>query len=49
MRDGAVVQTTLDDGETTENFKNARGTIHTYQVCETNDRGCSNVVNVTVP
>ncbi len=49
MRDGAVVQTTPDDGSTTDNLRNASGTTHTYQVCETDGGGCSNVVSVTIP
>jgi hypothetical protein len=49
MRDGAVVQTTPDDGSTQDNLRNASGQTHTYQVCETDGGGCSNEVDVIVP
>ncbi len=49
MRDGAVVQTTADDGSTIDKLRNSSGTTHTYQVCETDGGGCSNVVSVIVP
>jgi hypothetical protein len=48
-RDGVVVQTTPDDGNTRDNLSNASGTTHTYQVCENDGGGCSNVVSVVVP
>ena len=49
MRDGVVIQTTADDGSTTDKLKNASGTTHAYQVCETDGGGCSNTVNVVIP
>jgi hypothetical protein len=49
MQDGAVVQTTPDDGSTTVNLRNASGQTHAYQVCETDGGGCSNTVNVIIP
>jgi len=49
LRDGTVVQTTPDDGKTTDVLRNASGQTHTYQVCETDGGGCSNVVNVIIP
>jgi hypothetical protein len=49
MRDGAVVQTTPDDGSTKDNLRSASGTSHTYQVCETDGGGCSNTITVVVP
>ena len=49
LRDGVVVQTTPDDGSTTDNLRNASGTTHTYQVCENDGGGCSNEVSVTIP
>jgi hypothetical protein len=48
LRDGAVVQTTADDGTTKDNLRRMTGTF-TYQVCETDSGDCSNTVNVTVP
>ena len=49
MRDGVIIQTTADDGSTTDKLKNASGTTHAYQVCETDGGGCSNTVNVVIP
>ena len=49
MRDGAVVQTTPDDGSTQDKLRSASGTTHTYQVCETDGGGCSNEVDVIIP
>ncbi len=48
-RDGAVVQTTPDDGSTKDSLRNASGSTHTYQVCENDGGGCSNIINVVVP
>ena len=47
LRDGNVVQTTADDGQTTDDLGGATGTF-TYQVCETDSGDCSNEVDVTV-
>ncbi len=49
LRDGAVVQTTADDGSTKDNHRNASGSTFTYQVCETDSSDCSNEVEVTIP
>ncbi len=49
LRNGAVVQTTADDGSTQDNLRNASGSTFTYQVCETDSGDCSNEVQVTVP
>ena len=49
MRDGTVIQTTPDDGSTTDKLRNASGTTHAYQVCETDGGGCSNTINVIIP
>ncbi len=49
LRDGAVVQTTADDGSTQDNHRNASGSTFTYQVCETDSSDCSNEVQVTIP
>ncbi len=49
LRDGTVVQTTADDGNTKDNLRVATGSF-TYQVCETETGGsCSNEVQVTLP
>ncbi|MDQ3199485.1 MAG: S8 family serine peptidase [Verrucomicrobiota bacterium] len=48
LRNGAVVQTTADDGSTKDNLLRMTGTF-TYQVCETDSSTCSNEVQVTVP
>ncbi len=48
LRNGAVVQTTADDGSTKDNLRRMTGTF-TYQVCETDSGTCSNEVQVTVP
>jgi hypothetical protein len=48
-RDGVVVQTTPDDGSTTDQLRNASGQTHTYQVCENDGGGCSNTVDVIIP
>jgi hypothetical protein len=50
LRDGVVVQTTADDGNTNEKFKRvSSGTTFTYQVCETDSGDCSNEVQVAIP
>ncbi|MGI8957412.1 MAG: hypothetical protein ACR2II_10935, partial [Chthoniobacterales bacterium] len=49
LRDGAVIGTTADSGSARDNLRNASGTTHTYQVCENDGGGCSNVVSVTIP
>ncbi|MBA3606946.1 MAG: S8 family serine peptidase [Chthoniobacterales bacterium] len=49
LRDGAVVQTTADDGNTKDNHRNASGSTFTYKVCETDSGDCSNEVQVTIP
>ncbi len=50
LRDGAVVQTTPDDGNTKDNLRNASGSTFTYQVCESEQGGdCSNEVQVNIP
>ncbi|MEO8439211.1 MAG: hypothetical protein ABI540_03205 [Spartobacteria bacterium] len=49
LRDGAVVQTTADDGVTKDKVRNASGSTFTYQVCETDSGDCSNEVQVTIP
>jgi hypothetical protein len=50
LRDGVIVQTTPDDGNTKDNLGTQTGTF-TYQVCETDSGDCSNevVVVVTAP
>jgi len=48
LRDGAVIQTTADDGNATVNAGTHTGTF-TFQVCETDSGDCSNEVNVTIP
>jgi len=50
LRNGAIVQTTADDGSTRDNLRTMTGTF-TYQVCETDSGDCSNeaVVTVTAP
>jgi hypothetical protein len=48
LRNGAVVQTTADDGRANDKLGNQTGTF-TYQVCETDSGDCSNEVTVTVP
>ena len=48
LRDGNVVQTTPDDGQTRDNLGTHTGTF-TYQVCETDSGDCSNEVVVQVP
>ncbi|MEO7165723.1 MAG: S8 family serine peptidase [Chthoniobacterales bacterium] len=48
LRNGAVVQTTADDGSSKDNLRRMTGTF-TYQVCETDSGTCSNEVQVTVP
>jgi V8-like Glu-specific endopeptidase len=47
LRDGAVVQTTPDDGKTQDNLGNTTG-IFIYQVCETDSGDCSNELTVVV-
>ncbi len=47
LRDGAIVQTTADDGTAKDNLGNRTGTF-TYQVCETDSGDCSNELAVTV-
>ncbi len=49
LRDGAVVQTTADDGSTQDKLRNASGQTFTYQVCETDSGDCSNEVQVMIP
>ncbi|MGH8095404.1 MAG: hypothetical protein ACREIF_18375 [Chthoniobacterales bacterium] len=49
LRDGTVIQSTPDDGSTADKLRNASGSTHTYQVCETDGGGCSNIINVTIP
>ncbi len=49
LRDGNVVQTTADDGNTKDQHRNASGSTFTYQVCETDSSDCSNEVEVTIP
>ena len=49
LRDGNVVQTTADDGNTKDNHRNASGSTFTYQVCETDSGDCSNTVQVNIP
>jgi hypothetical protein len=48
LRDGVIVQTTPDDGNTKDNLRTQTGTF-TYQVCETDSGDCSNEVDVIVP
>jgi hypothetical protein len=48
LRDGAIIQTTGDDGKTNDNLGTMTGTF-TYQVCETDSGDCSNEVDVTFP
>jgi subtilisin family serine protease len=48
LRNGAVVQTSADDGKTRDDLGTMTGTF-TYQVCETDSGDCSNDVDVTVP
>ena len=40
LRNGAIVQTTADDGSTKDNLRNASGSTFTYQVCETDSGDC---------
>ena len=47
LRNGAVVQTTPDDGKTKDNLGTNTGTF-TYQVCETDSGDCSNELTVVV-
>ena len=47
LRDGAVIQTTADDGQAKDNLGTQTGTF-TYQVCETDSGDCSNEVVVEV-
>ncbi len=47
LRDGAVIQTTADDGQTKDKLGAQTGTF-TYQVCETDSGDCSNEVVVQV-
>ena len=49
LRNGAVVQTTPDDGSTQDQLRNASGMSFTYQVCETDSGDCSNEVQVNIP
>jgi serine protease AprX len=48
LRNGAVVATTPDDGQASNNLGTHTGTF-TYQVCETDSGDCSNEVTVVVP
>ncbi len=48
LQNGAVVQTTPDDGNTKVNVRASTGTF-TYQVCETDSGDCSNEVQVILP
>jgi V8-like Glu-specific endopeptidase len=48
LRNGAVVQTTPDDGKGQDNLRTMTGSF-TYQVCETDSGDCSNEVVVNVP
>jgi serine protease len=45
-RDGAVILTTANDGEHTDNINNRGGGSYTYQVCEAGTSTCS--IQVTV-
>ena len=47
LRNGVVVQTTADDGQTKDSLGTQTGRF-TYQVCETDSGDCSNEVNVRV-
>ena len=47
LRNGAVVQTTPDDGQSQDKLGTHTGTF-TYQVCETASGDCSNEVVVVV-
>ena len=47
LRDGAVVQTSADDGKAKDNLGTRTGTF-TYQVCETDSGDCSNELEVVV-
>ncbi|HEX4668149.1 MAG TPA: Ig-like domain-containing protein [Chthoniobacterales bacterium] len=47
LRDGVVVQTTDDDGQTRDKLNHRTGTF-TYQVCETDSGDCSNEVTIDV-
>ena len=49
LRDGAVLETTDDDGRAQDNLGTGPREVHTYQVCETDTGTCSNVVKVKVP
>jgi hypothetical protein len=48
LRNGAIIQTTPDDGKTNDNLGTMTGTF-TYQVCETDSGDCSNEVDVIFP
>jgi hypothetical protein len=48
LRNSVVIQTTADDGQTTDNLGTHTGTF-IYQVCETDSGDCSNEVTVQVP
>ena len=47
LRDGVVIDTTDDDGETRDRLRNHTGTF-SYKVCETDSGDCSNEVEVNV-
>jgi hypothetical protein len=47
LRNGVVVQTTADDGQTRDKLNHRTGTF-TYQVCETDSGDCSNEVTIDV-
>lgn len=46
-RNGAVLTTTVNDGNYRDNLKKATPGIYTYQVCETDNTACSKVVTFT--
>ena len=46
-KDGVYLTTTLNDGNYRDNLKKATTKTITYQVCETDETACSNVVTFT--
>ena len=49
LRDGTVIATVPDNGNTKDKLKHASGTTHSYQVCITGGGTCSNTIQVSIP
>ena len=49
LRDGTVIATVPDNGNTKDKLKHASGTTHSYQVCITGGGTCSNTIQVAIP